>query len=270
MPKVKKLTFAPFFLIFFIILLSQLSPILKSYDLIFSLSLNSLSQLITISILIMLSSFSFVLFAIIALDWKLILGVGGLAALAPFLFFGLSVGLVFGLGIFASLMLIFVTLENKMKSYLTFSPNTLLGPSIRHLASFLTVALALVYFLSVSRIISQSGFEIPDSLIDAALNITNQTGSNQTSPFAIPQTLQETANNLIKQTVKDQFQNFLKPYLSFIPAILALFLFLTLQGFTSLLNLLIYPLLWITFYILEKTGFIKFIEEMRPVKKMVA
>ena len=257
MPPIKKLIFAPLFLIFFVILLLQLSPIFKSYDAIFSLSLNTLIGLIVISLLIMLSSFSFVLFATIAYDWKLILGVGGLAALAPFLFFGLSLGLVFGVGIFASLMLIFVTLENNLKSYLNFNPNTLLGPSIRHLASFLTVTLALVYFLSVNRIISEKGFEIPDSLIDTAINFTNQ-----------GQPIQQ-IENLIKQTIKDQFQNLLKPYLSFIPAILALLLFLTLQGLTSLVNLLIYPLLWITFYILEKTGFVKFTEEQRIVKKMV-
>lgn len=303
MLNIKKLIFAPVFLVFFIILLSQLSPIFKSYDFIFSLSVNTLIALITISILIMLTSFSFILFATFAFDWKLILGVGALASLVPLLFFDPSVGLIFGVGIFASLMLIYVTLENNLKSYLNFNPNTLLGPSIRHLSSFLILVLALVYFLAVNRIISEKGFEIPDALIDSAINFTNQgqpapqTQSPQPSispdqidllrknpdllrqsgldpaildTLSKPQkTIQKAANDLIKQTIKDQFQNLLKPYLGFIPAVLALFLFLTLQGLTSFINLLIYPLIWITFYILEKSGFIKFTEETRVVKKMV-
>lgn len=251
----------------------------------------------------MLSSFSFILFAAFAFDWKLILGIGALTTLIPLLFFDVSTGLIFGVGIFASLMLIYVTLENNLKSYLTFQPNTLLAPSIRHLSSFLILVLALVYFLAVNKIISEKGFEIPDALIDSAINFTSQdqpAPQTQSPQPALSQdqidllrenpdllrqsgldpaildtlsksqkTIQDATNNLIKQTIKDQFQNLLKPYLGFIPIILALFLFLTLQGLTSFINLLIYPLIWITFYILQKSGFIKFTEEMRPVKKMV-
>lgn len=300
---IKKLIFAPLFLIFFVILLSQLSPVFKSYDFIFSLSINTLITLVTISVLIMLTSFSFTLFATFAFDWKLILGIGVLAALVPLLFFDVSAGLVFGVGIFASLMLIYVTLENNLKSYLTFQPNTLLAPSIRHLSSFLILVLTLVYFLAVNKIISEKGFEIPDALLDSAINFTSQGQSAPQTPTSQPtlsqdqidllrknpdllrqsgldpaildtlskpqKTIQDATNDLIKQTIKDQFQNLLKPYLGFIPAVLALFLFLTLQGLTSFINLLIYPLIWITFYILEKTGFVKFVVEQRPVKKMV-
>lgn len=53
-------------------------------------------------------------------------------------------------------------------------------------------------------------------------------------------TPQDLTNNLLKQTINDQFQTFLKPYTSFIPAILALLLFFTLQSLMSLINILIY------------------------------
>ncbi len=102
---------------------------------------------------------------------------------------------------------------------------------------------------------------MPDSLIDTALKMT---------PVNVPQAPNNPiGTDLIKQTVKDQVQGFIKPYLNFIPAILAVLLFLTLQSLTSILNLLIYPLLWLTFLILEKTGFTKFEVEMRQVKKLV-
>lgn len=154
--------------------------------------------------------------------------------------------------------------------------------------------------------IAQDGFQIPDSLIDATIQFT-QPKTDQEEPFlpqlSIPQeqldllkqnpdllkqsgldpkildTLnqpqksskapQDLSNNLIKSAVKDQVQNFIKPYMDFIPAILAILLFFTLQSLTSIINLLISPILWITFYILEKSGFIKFTTEMRPVRKMV-
>ena len=145
-----------------------------------------------------------------------------------------------------------------MKTYLTFQPGAILGPSIRYLCSFLILAISITYFLSVNKLIQENGFQIPDSLIDAILKFTPQT--------SLPIDL---TNNLIQQTVKDQLQNFLKPYLGFVPAVLAILLFFTLQSLTSLINLLIYPLLWITFLILEKSGFISFTTEMRPVKKMV-
>src|SRR3990172_10609958 len=70
-------------------------------------------------------------------------------------------------------------------------------------------------------------------------------------------------NELIKQTVKDQVQNFIKPYLNFIPAGLAILLFFTFHAFISIANLLISPLLWLIFLILEKTGFTKFTVEQR-------
>ena len=76
-------------------------------------------------------------------------------------------------------------------------------------------------------------------------------------------------DTLIRQTLKDQIQNLIKPYIGFVPAGLAVLLFLTLQFFISIMNLFIYPLLWVIFFLLEETGFIKFETEQRPVRKMV-
>ncbi len=297
----KKLIFAPIFLIIFTILIYQIIPLLKSYDFIFSLSLDTLINLIIISVLIVAASFSFILFAALSLDWKIVLPVGILASLVCFIFVDPSLGVVLFVGSLISLILSFIGLENSMKSYLTFSPNSLLGPPIRHLTTFLVLIFCVGYFLSVSKVISEKGFSLPDSLIDTALKFAPQIQSDGQSktpqlssdqidllkknPALLKQSgldpsildnigknLQaplNSANNLIKKTIKDQIQSFIKPYQSFIPILLAALLFLTLQSLTSILNLLIYPLLWITFYILEKSGFVKFTEAMRPVKKLV-
>lgn len=158
--------------------------------------------------------------------------------------------------------------------------------------------------------ISEKGFEIPDSLIDTALTMTPQAKQNpqteQTSlmpqqltkeqidllkknpdllsqygldpsildtldlPDAnIVSTVQNQGNDLIKKTVKNQFEQMIKPYVSFIPIILAVVLFLSFQSLVALINIFIYPLLLFIFYILETIGLIKFEKEMREVKKLV-
>lgn len=303
----KKLTFAPFFLLIFVLTIYQLAPFLKSYDQIFSLSQATLIQLITISGLILLSSLTFVLFATFASDWKFVTPLGLMSALIPFMFMPASGSLFFSVGLLICQILIFVSLQNSLKNYLTFNPNSLFGPPIRNMATFLTVTICVVYFTFINAQISQKGFQIPDSLLDTALNLTS--GLEQTDKLEVTtpklsisdEQLQQLRQNpdllkqsgldpkildslnqpqvskapqnltreFTKQLVKEQVEKLIKPYLGIIAPALSILLFLTFQSLTSLLNLLIYPLLWIIFYILEKTGFVKFVVEQRPVKKMV-
>lgn len=311
MPTLKKLAFAPLFLIMFALSLKYFDFIAKQeVYFIFSLSFASLLQLILLSSLIALSSLLFVLFVSLSQDWKLVLPVIFLASLLPLLYEDKATGFVLMIGIFIVLIITYLSLENSLKSYLSFLPSSLLGPSIRHLASLLIMVVAIAYFLSINKVISQNGFQIPDSLIETALKFApieslntpeTQTPNQQVSipkeqldelkknPDLLKQAgidpkildnfnqqVQKTTKNttnlgsdFLKQTVKDQLQNFFKPYLAFIPAALALLLFLTLQSLYSLINMFIYPLLWFIFFALEKSGFVKFTTEMRPVKKMV-
>ena len=299
----KKLTLAPLFLIAFALFVYQLIPLLKSYDLIFSLSINTFISLLILSFLISISCLLFVIFATLAQDLKIALPVSLISALIPMLFLEPALGLIFAVAIFISFLLTYLSLDVSLKSYLTFKPESILGPSIRHLSGLLILSFCLIYFLSSSKIIAQAGFQIPDSLIETALDLATEQSSPAPQLPAISQeqidllkqnpellrqsgldpaildTLnqpqskagspQNLTQDLIKQTVKDQIQSFIKPYVNFVPAGLAILLFLTLQSLTSLINLLIYPLLWIIFYILEKTGFVKFETEQRPVRKMI-
>lgn len=261
MATAKKLIFTPLFLIAFALLISQLSPIFKSTDLIFSLSMDTLIQLLTVSGLVVLSSLFFVLFASFAMDWKLIMPMGLLTAILPVIFLDHTIAIILAVTVLVSLLISFLSLENTLKNYLTFQPNTLFGPAIKHLSSLLILIITLTYFLAINQVVTQNGFQIPDSLIDTALKAIPQP-QDTTAP-------QDLTSDILKQTIKDQFQNLIKPYLNFIPAILALLLFFSLHSLTSIINLLIHPLLWLTFFILEKTGYIKFTTEMRPIKKMV-
>lgn len=257
MLSLKKLVFPPIFLVSFFILISQISSIFKSLDIIFSFSVENIIQLVIISLLLMFSSFLYALFTELSNDWRINLAVGTLSVLIPFLFLEISLAIIFGVLLSISLILSYFNLRSALTSYLNFSPNSIFGPSIRHLTTLLIISISIVYFLSINKIITEKGFQIPDSLIESVLKLT-----------PLPEgadLLQQT----LKQTVTDQFQNFLKPYQNLIPAFLTILLFLTLQTLSSIINLFIYPLLWITFHLLENTGIIKFTTEMRAVKKMV-
>ncbi len=304
----KKLIFAPVFVIFIGLLIYSFAPFLTSYDFIFALSADTFINLIGLAALISLSSFLFVLFGMLAQDWKIVLAAVIISSALPMVLLDPSLGLILVVAILVSLVITYVSLEGSLKSYLTFKPEALLGPAIRHLSGLLILSFCIIYFLSSNKLIAQNGFQIPDSLIDSAIkmspvsNIAEQSSIETQLPsisseqlellkqnpdlvkqygldpemldvLATPkkalQTPQNLLNDTIKQTVKDQIQNFIKPYQAFIPAGLAILLFLTLQSLTSILNLLIYPLLWLIFFILEKTGFVKFEIEQRPVKKLV-
>ncbi len=90
-----------------------------------------------------------------------------------------------------------------------------------------------------------------------------QQGKNQA--FQVP----TISSDLTKKLVKNQFNKMLDPYINFIAPFLAILFFITLQSLLSVLSLALYPLISLLFYILERSGFIKFISEMREVKKMV-
>lgn len=306
MPIIKKLTFAPLFLLSFAFLIYQLNPLFASTDIIFSLSVNTLIQLVILSGSILITSLFFALFVSLSQNWKIILPVAILASILPVILIGQNLGLILTIGTIISLILSFLTLDSSLKSYLTFQPTSILGPSIRNLSTLLVITISLAYFLSINKVISEQGFQIPDALIDTAINLAGSqtTNTQETSTPTLPQISKEQiellkknpdllkqygldpkildtynqpqntqksnpSTDLIKQTVKNQLDNIIKPYKSFIPAILALLLFITLTSIVSFLTLLIYPILWLIFYTFEKSEFLKFITEMRPVKKMV-
>ncbi len=159
----------------------------------------------------------------------------------------------------------------------------------------------------MNQVIAKKGFQVPDSLIDTALKMSpvnrpqDETSTQTQLPNITPEQIallkqnpdllkqsgldpkildtlsqpQTTSNpqnltqQLVKQAVKDQVQNIIKPFISFIPVVLAVLLFFTLQFFTSIINIFISPLLSLTFLILEKTGITHYEIEQREVKKLV-
>lgn len=296
----KKLIFAPLFLLSFTFLLFQLEANLSSYNIIFSVSVETFINLLIFSALISLSSILFILFVSLAGDLKIILPVGLIALALPPTIIDPQTGLILSIGMAICLLITYFNVSSKLKNYLTFEPTSLFGPSIRSLVGLLILVFSFTYFLSINKVIAEKGFEIPESLIDSALKFMPAQSSEKESlpKLAIsseqlallkqnPDLLKQsgldpkvldsldqpkTSNptqDLVKATLQTQVQTMIKPYMNFIPTVLAVLFFIVLQSITSLINILISPLLLLTFFILEKTKYIKFTEEQRTVRKMV-
>ncbi len=316
MTLIKKLAFTPLLIISLLLLLYIFNPVLKSIDLIFSFDLGTFYQLITLSALILFSSLIFVLITSLASDLKIIIPIIILASALPFVLIETKLAIILAAIVFISLLLTYVSLESKLKSYLTFNAASLLSPSVKQLSSLLILGFCLIYYLSMNNIIQQQGFQIPDSLIDAALKFSPQVNMSvqgfkydkrliaqlpqltqdqlellKKNPellkqygvdpkmldnisLPIPSNITKPSsatdmNSFLKQAVKDQIQSLIKPYQDFIPAVLAVMLFFTLQSFIAVLSVFLTPIIWLIFFILEKTNFIHYEIEMREAKKLV-
>lgn len=220
----------------------------------------------------------------------------------PFLIFSYPASLLLATGLLISFVVSYLLLSQKLKTYLNFSPIQLFVNPIKQLGKILILAVSITYFFIVSVDTKQNGFSIPDSLIDSTLKLIPQyqAPSQNNAPNLklskeqiellkknpellkqsgidpkILETLDQTSQNqnqnvdVVKEAVKGQIQSFIDPYIQFIPAVLALLLFATFSFLFSLISIMAYPLVWIIFYILEKTKFITFEVETREVKKMV-
>lgn len=300
----KKLFFAPFFLISLALFFHSSTALLNSPDTLFSLDPRILISLITPLIFVLLSAISYSLLVTLASDWRLVAPIIAIGSLLPVLFYSSTPALVMVVGVVLSLALTYPMITSHLSTYLTFHPISIFSPSIRNLSRLLVLFLSIAYFLTLSSQIDSHGFQIPDSLINTALQFSptptqnNPPKDSSNLPLINPDQLQllkarpellkqynidpsalnqitsginssKAQDIVVKDVVKNQLQTMIKPYMSFIAPLLSLLFFLTLYSLLSIVNLLIYPLIWFIFYLLEQTNFVHFEKEMREVKKLV-
>lgn len=296
----KKLVFAIPFLLFLTAAVLNIPQFLNDSYLVLSFDFNDLLRITTLVAFIVLTSLMFVIFACLANDWRLVLPVALISAL-PIIFIIQGIpSYILSIGVIMSLGLIYTLLCFKLKSYLSFSASTLLSSPIKNLTLLIIVLVSVAYFFTATAIIG-SNFEIPDSLLNAAISFVPQSQElEQSSPSlpsidpsqvaflkANPQLLKQynldpkildtltqpsqsqKKINPVNELVKSQLQETIKPYLQFIAPVLGLLFFLTFLSISSLLSILISPLLFLIFYLLEASGFVRFEKEMREVKKLV-
>lgn len=295
----KKIIFGPIFLIFLGLLCYLIRPVLVNpYESLFNFSFERLIQLILIVGTIILSALFFVIWAILASDYRYLAGLLAISAIEIYFLAPSPINFVLIIGLALSMLAVFPMILEKLKSYLTFEPLLLFTPFVKNFISLLILTVSLAYYFNLNSIIQTKGFEIPDSLIETSLNLMPEEAvesqSGQKLPFNLsldqieylkknpnlvkqfgfdPKILEtiglkkpaEASKDLLRSTI----ENAIKPFSGYIPMILALLFFLTLHTFAGILSLFIFPLLWLIFYLMEKTNFITFTKEMREVKKLV-
>lgn len=300
----KKLLFGVIFLLTLTAFFYILQTVITSSNIIFSLSLEVFLQLLTLVALLLFSSLCFVVFTSLAMDWKLVSLIIVLSAFLPVVFIPLPAGLLLSIGLITSLAINYLLLYNKLSTYLTFQPTSLLIPTIKNTALLIILFISFGYYAITSADIHQNGFTIPDSLIDMTLSFVPQENlTGQIPNTTIPQipedqlnelkknpqllkqygldiedldTFTQITNNkpvstkdLVKTTIKDQVQQLIKPYINYIPIASSVIFFLSLISLSSMLSIFMTPILWLLYFVMEKSHFIRFEKTLREVKKMV-
>jgi hypothetical protein len=177
MPKVmlilKKLLFAPFFLITLYFTLELLRPFFESYNQVFAYNLDSLGQRVLISALLILASFFYVLFVSLANEWIYVFPVALVAGLISLMLFPLPTAYVISVGLIISLLLIFLLTQRRLKTYISFSPHQLFFSPIKNLSLLIVLFLSFGFYLTVNSEIHKKGFEVPDSFLDLVIKMAS-------------------------------------------------------------------------------------------------
>ncbi|OGE31510.1 hypothetical protein A2631_00095 [Candidatus Daviesbacteria bacterium RIFCSPHIGHO2_01_FULL_44_29] len=297
----KKLVFIPFYLASFFAALYLSKTLLSDYSGIFVLSMPSFMNLLLFAGAILLCSFFFCVMIALSQDWKVTAGALLISNMLCFIMFPLPENIILALGVLCMSGLIYVLLENKLKTYLTFQPTILLTPSIMNLSKLLIVLFSITYFFNLTTVLAEKPFRIPDELIDPVASFISASALGESPEPAMknlskqqleavkanPQLLtqfglseealgQFTSSSLtaspkalVKKGLADQAEALIKPYQGAIPALFSAIFFLSFSSVVSLMGVLIAPLVWFLFYLLEVTGFTKLTKEMREVKKLV-
>lgn len=292
----KQVFFGPFLVLASFILFWEFRIFLQNPSDILSLQPTVLNSFFLLIAFFLLTAFFFAILVTLAQQVLIIVIFSVLASLPAFFLIPGPDNLFLSIGYFLALGFIFLLLNNQLKTYLSFHPTSLLVPSMKNLLILLIILFSLFFYLSSQSQIKQSGFSLPDSLLNSVLDLMplgqltnpNSTGLSLSgdeinSLKSNPEILQQfginpsSLNSLqtpsqtpdLKPLLKQQLNAVIKPYLSFIPLLLTLLFFLSCQSLTSLLSPLLTLLTWALFEILEKIGFTQFSKEMREVKKLI-
>lgn len=304
----KKLAFAPLFLIFLSLTYFWLDPIFETSLNFLSIGGSKLIMILIFCVMVILTSLFFILFAAFSQDWKLILPVALVSAVPGALFIPGIGGYSLGIGTTLSLITVYLVLHHKLKTYFNFDPMVLFSPSIKMLNSMLILSIAVASYFFFSPLIQKDGFTIPESLFDSVFKLTSQSSGlgldtqSQTPP--IPQIPKEQiellkqnpeilaqyglsesmldglsnpkssdtgdlSQSLVKKTTQNLIQSMTKQYSMVVSILLSFILYSMLGTYIFIFSFLLPPLVSLIFKLLEKSGYITFITETREVKKMV-
>lgn len=306
---VRKLFFAPFFMLSLVLMLILADGLMiDPLGILFGFNAENAWSLLYLVSALLFTSFFYILFVSLSNDWRIVLPVGIIAALIPLgLLPNINLGLYMTTGVLTGALICFFVQQQKMQNYITFSATSLLQPQIKLMNLFLVITLSVGFYFSADAYIKEKGFSIPDPLIEAAISMSGQQNQineieteESTLPTLSPELITQLKQNpqllkqygitvaqldalssaqlknengssgtLVSTLVKNQVDTIIEPYKAWLAPGLALLFFISLTSLSSFFALLLPPLIGFVFIILEKTNFIHFEKEMREVKKLV-
>lgn len=255
MSLVKKFFFSVPFIIAFLFYCLFIRQFLENPNLLFGIDMQTILLFIWTAIAALFTGLFFSIFVTISQDKKIIASSLPAILLSSYLLLPDSSRLIVTIGSFFLFVLVYLSLQHTLNSYISFSPSALLSPSINWIVTFLFLLGSIAFYISFGQIIQKQGFSLPQPIFDAIGK-------------SIPQD-QFNTQQLIQSQIKQQTENFIKPFQSFLSGFFAVLFFLSLRSLASLLGIFLGPLINLVFWILDKTKFTTYTTESRPVQKLV-
>lgn len=286
--------------------LVMLKPFFTDFLLFLSFSSDILLPLVLLAGTLILAALFHIVSGVLGNDWRIVLPQSILASILPLFVYPVPFALILAGGFLFVLTFTTMLVLHTVRAYFHFLPTKLFTPLVRKMATFVLIVASIGYFFLAQATIARDGFHIPEMILDTALSVfPNQDQKDATPIPTLPQltaeqiaalkanpqflaqfgldpaildTLEQSpqtegrtpfSRELVKAALSAQVERILKPHYAVIPVILTLLFFVTLQSIASLIGLGIPPVLWCTFWILEKTGSITYTVEIREVKKLV-
>lgn len=169
---IKKLIFAPIFLVLITASIYFYKLILDKYLDIFFGNYGGLYEFALLAVPLVFASLTYCLFITFTQDFKYALVLAIITAIVPFAFLNTNLSLVIGVGLAISLIIIYFNLQTTLRSYVNFQAATLLITPVKMLNTFVLLTLTFGYFLNANSIIQTQGFKIPEPLIDWAIDFS--------------------------------------------------------------------------------------------------
>ncbi len=204
---IKKLVFALPLIASTSFLAQKLDILFQNPALIIGLDLSLIIEIVIISVLIILTSLFFILFASLAQKWELIIPVSALAALSTLPFISTSpLNYFLPGGLFLSFILINLSLAYKLKTYLTFSSSILLSPTIRNLNTLITLVSAIVFYIATQSFIQTQGLKILDPFVDLGVKLAISQNLLEEIPISQNQSNPQSTPTQIPKLSKSQIE----------------------------------------------------------------
>jgi len=157
--------------------------------------------------------------------------------------------------------------QAELRQRVKFSVGIVAEPQRLLLVALLVAALA-SFYLGYQRYIEDKGFAVPEKYRSRIVDEVSERVA-----LAAPEALRDSLRSAIRQQLQglfsDQFSRAIKPVEHYIPAVVALLLFVPLLAVTYLLGWLPVVALWLLFLGLRLTGMVRTTTETLEVKRLV-